>query len=80
VQGRAKKDSGRVTHEVLNTFEEWRAKFERRPLEETAGRSEGRCGRWETMEGESNQPFDGNKLRNTVTMSAITHHDAAEFE
>ncbi|KAJ7812228.1 hypothetical protein B0H13DRAFT_1926215 [Mycena leptocephala] len=44
VQGRAKKDSGRVTHEVLNTSEEWRAKFERRPLEETAGRSEGRLG------------------------------------
>jgi hypothetical protein len=36
--------------------------------EETARRSEGRCGKWETMEGESNQPFDGN-----------THHPA-EFE
>jgi hypothetical protein len=46
MQGRAKKDSGRVTHEVLNTFEEWRAKFERR---ETAGRGEGRCGREPTI-------------------------------
>jgi hypothetical protein len=55
----------------FESFEDWRAKPERR----LGGGARARCGRWEKMEGKSNQPFDGNKSRD-----AITHHDAAEFK
>jgi hypothetical protein len=40
----------------LESFEDWRAKPERR----LGGGARARCGRWEKMEGKSNQPFDGN--------------------
>jgi hypothetical protein len=43
--------------------------------EQCAGR--GREGEEGTMEGESNQPFDGNNHAHTVTMPPS---DAAEFE
>jgi hypothetical protein len=51
MRGRTKRDSGRVKHEVLSSFEDWRAKSR----EETLRRSEGR---WERVgdDGGREQP------------------------